>query len=310
MNILLTGASSFTGYWFARALAAAGHRVVAPLRGVTEHYRDIRAERVQRLASQVMVIENCPFGSATFFELARCEHWDVLAHHAAETANYRSAEFDVIGAVSENTNRLPAILHEMCSGGLRGVVLTGSVFEQDEGAGNAPMAAFSGYGLSKGLTAQVFRYWCGKFAVPLGKFVVPNPFGPFEEPRFCHYMIRAWLDHRIPKVQTPRYVRDNIHVDLLARLYADFVGTVVQSNGMRKLNPSLYPESQGAFARRLAAELGPRLGVATPIEFAEQNEFREPAVRINTDLPDVVALGWSESAAWDAIADYYRTVGA
>jgi len=49
------------------------------------------------------------------------------------------------------------------------------------------LAAFSPYGLSKGLTAQAFRYWCGALDVPLGKFVLPNPFGPFEEPRFCHY---------------------------------------------------------------------------------------------------------------------------
>ena len=33
MKVLITGASSFTGYWFASALAEAGHHVVAPLRG-------------------------------------------------------------------------------------------------------------------------------------------------------------------------------------------------------------------------------------------------------------------------------------
>ena len=32
MKILFTGASSFTGFWFARALAAAGHEVVATFR--------------------------------------------------------------------------------------------------------------------------------------------------------------------------------------------------------------------------------------------------------------------------------------
>jgi UDP-glucose 4-epimerase len=32
MRILLTGASSFTGYWFVRELAAAGHHVVAAFR--------------------------------------------------------------------------------------------------------------------------------------------------------------------------------------------------------------------------------------------------------------------------------------
>jgi len=57
---------------------------------------------------------------------------------------------------------------------------------------------------------------------------------------------------------------------------------------------------------RLARELGPRLGVATPIDFAEQTDFVEPAVRINTDFANVAALSWDEAAAWDAIAGYYR----
>jgi UDP-glucose 4-epimerase len=89
----------------------------------------------------------------------------------------------------------------------------------------------------------------------------------------------------------------------LARLYAEFVQQVVAKGAALQLNPSLYPESQGAFALRLAQELAPRLKVETPIEFAEQTEFPEPAVRINTDIANTA--GWRESDAWDAIARYY-----
>ena len=216
-----------------------------------------------------------------------------MAHHAAETANYRNLDFDLLGAVAENTNSLATLLRSLTARGLRAVVLTGSLFEQDEGAGSAPMAAFSPYGVSKGLTAQVFRYWCGAFGVPLGKFVVPNPFGPFEEARFCQYVIRSWLSGEMPIVRTPRYVRDNIHVDLLARLYAEFVDKVAENGVALQLNPSLYPESQGAFALRLARELAPRLKVETPIVFVEQTEFPEPAVRINTDIANT--QGWGRA---------------
>ena len=306
MDILLTGASSFTGYWFVNALSEGGHRVTAPLRGRITTYDSIRRERTLRLAGIATVVENCPFGSEAFLSLAGGQSWDVLAHHAAETADYRSLDFDLLGAVAENTRSLAKLLPRLTARGLRAVVLTGSLFEQDEGAGNAPMAAFSPYGLSKGLTAQVFRYWCGAFGVPLGKFVVPNPFGPFEEARFCQYVIRSWLTGQTPIVRTPRYVRDNIHVDLLARLYADFVGKVVANGAALQVNPSLYPESQGAFALRLARELGPRLQVETPIKFEEQTEFPEPAVRINTDVANTE--GWGESHAWDAIAGYYRNL--
>jgi UDP-glucose 4-epimerase len=306
MKILFTGASSFTGYWFAQALTAAGHHVVAPLRGRMAEYMGVRADRARRLAAVATLVEACPFGCEDFQALIDTTAFDLLAHHAAATTDYRSADFDIAGALAQNTRALPAVLQKFRDAGGKAVVLTGSVFEQDEGAGNAPMAAFSPYGLSKGLTAQVFRFWCERLGLPLGKFVIPNPFGPYEEPRFCHYMIRSWLSGETPQVRTPRYVRDNIHVDLLARIYAEFAARAAGRPGVTKIGPSLYPESQGAFALRLARELGPRLGIATPIEFAEQTTFPEPAVRINTDLPDVVAFGWDKAAAWDDIAAYYR----
>ena len=306
MKILLTGASSFTGFWFARSLASAGHAVATPLRGRADAYDGLRGERIKRLSEMVQLIEDCPFGSKRFLALLRDESWDLLAHHGAATANYRSAEFDVVGALAENTRALSSLLQVFRDSGGKCVLLTGSVFEQDEGVGNAPMSAFSPYGLSKGLTAQMFRYWCGKLDLRLGKFVIANPFGPFEEPRFCHYVIRAWLSGETPAVRTPRYVRDNIHVDLLAALYARFAQSVFDGGASLRLGPSGYPESQGTFALRLARELGPRLSVATPVAFAVQTEFPEPAVRINTDITDTAALGWDEGAAWDAIADYYR----
>jgi hypothetical protein len=54
----------------------------------------------------------------------------------------------------------------------------------------------------------------------------------------------------------------------------------------------------------------PRLGLPCPVELKKQIDFPEPRVRINTDLPDVNALGWDESAAWDAMACYYQRLPA
>ncbi len=302
MKILLTGASSFTGLWFARALHMAGHQVTAPLRGAREDYCDgPRAARVIELDLVAECAFGMSFGDDRFLDLCRSGSWDLLCHHAAQVGDYRSAAFDVAGALAANTRNFAAVLGAMR--GLRGVVLTGSVFEADEGAGTSPLRAFSPYGMSKSLTAQLVRFWCEAANLAIGKFVVSNPFGPFEEPRFCAYLMRQWNAGQVAEVRTPAYVRDNIHVDLLAAAYAAFVDRAAAGPGFARANPSGYVETQGAFAERFAHEIGQRTGLDCRVSHAPQTDFSEPLVRINTEQPQVP--GWSETAAWDGIARYY-----
>ena len=102
----------------------------------------------------------------------------------------------------------------------------------------------------------MFRYYCGRAGIGLGKFVIPNPFGPYEEPRFTAYLIKNWLAGATPDCSSPAYVRDNIHVSLLAKAYARFAKEVPAA-GFTRINPSGYAESQGAFTLRLAQEMRP-----------------------------------------------------
>ena len=136
--------------------------------------------------------------------------------------------------------------------------------------------------------------------------MIPNPFGPLEDPRFTSYLARSWFEGKTPAVSTPAYVRDNIHVSLLSKAYRHFVENLGTGPGLEKINPSGYVESQGAFAQRLAAAMSPRLGIPCPLELREQEEFGEPRVRINTDVLDADDLGWNESNAWDELGEYYR----
>ncbi len=304
MKILLTGGSSFTGYWFAKQLASAGHDVVVLFRRQPPEYPDeLRRKRVKALTEVCRPVFGVSFGDNEFIQLLKDNNWDLLCHHAAEAANYKSADFDVAAAVENNTYRLPLVLDLLKDAGCTKVVLTGSVFENDEGAGSSPLVAFSPYGLSKGLTWQLFRYHAQSRQFTLGKFVIPNPFGPYEEPRFTHYLLKNWFAGTKASVNTPSYVRDNIHVSLLAKAYVHFIATL--PNGISRINPSGYIESQGAFAHRLASEMTERLGLKCEFALEAQTEFSEPRIRINTDVADAVALNWSETSAWDDLANYY-----
>jgi nucleoside-diphosphate-sugar epimerase len=305
LRILFTGASSFTGMWFVEALARRGHSITAVSRGDDGSYSGLRAQRLARIAGVCSVRWNAPFGAASFLDIvAKDGPFDVLCHHGAETQGYRSRDFDYVGAVASNTRALPQVLAALRNANCTRIILTGSIFESGEGAGTTPLRPFNAYGLSKNMTSQVFEFHAGQENFALGKFVIPNPFGPFEEPRFTDYLIRSWRDGKTAVVSTPRYVRDNIHVALLSECYCDFVQSLPPT-GRRKMNPSGYAESQAAFAARFAREIATRLKLDTPLEMTRQRIFDEPAVRINTDAGLEARPDWDEREAWAELADYY-----
>lgn len=312
MKILLTGASSFTGYWFARSLVAAGHSVCATLTrdSVQAYGDDVRARRVIDLQSMVRYAPGCRFGDDRFLALIGEVKPDVLCHHAADVTDYKSPDFDVNRAVANNTHRLPIVLRHLQDAGANRVVLTGSVFEGGEGAGSEGLPHFSAYGLSKALAAESFRFYCKAHGISLGKFVIPNPFGPMEEPRFTAYLMKNWFAGKTPSVNTPAYVRDNIHISLMALSYVKFIEQMPTAAGYAHFGPSGYVESQGAFAQRFAREMSGRLNLACHLDLKHQTEFTEPRIRLNTDPVDGDALGWNESAAWDEVAAYYRELHA
>lgn len=261
LRILITGASSFTGSWFARGLAEAGHDVTATFR--RREYDGLRGERVQRVCEAAAPLWEVALGDVA-------GEFDVLCAHGAEAANYRSADFDADAAVAENTRGLGRMSAQR-------VVVTASVFEN---------GVDTPYAESKRRTTEAFR------AAGAAVFVIPNPFGPWEEPRFTTYLARTWLEGGVASVNTPDYVRDNIHVRALADAYVRFV----ESDAVQAA-PSQYRETQGAFAQRFARELEPHLGVPCRLELREQADFSEPLELVNTDPVDGPEP-WAELAEW------------
>jgi len=303
VKILLTGATSFTGLWFARELAGAGHQVVATVR--SESYEGVRAERFKALKKVTSMEPNVSFGSKSFLEILESGKFELMCHHAAEMKDYRSLDFDHMAATASNTNNLSRVLDAFQRGGGQGVVLTGSVFEANEGLGDP--GAFNPYGLSKTMTYEIFRYFCEQRKLKLGKFVIANPFGPYEEERFTHYLVKTWASAQTPHVKVPEYLRDNAHVSLLSRCYRKFVESLPsQGRILTKLNPSGHVCKQGEFAQKYAKEFSKRAGRDLQVILDRQSDFSEPMRRYNSDSAVEYVGGWEESKAWDECFEYYR----
>jgi UDP-glucose 4-epimerase len=305
MRILLTGASSFTGYWFAKTIAEKGHQLTLTFTKDRTAYTGLRGQRVELLQklSGVTCLWNYSFGTEEFLDLLD-QKFDTVCHHGAYVEDYKSPSFDVGRAVAENANHCPEFMARAKRAGLKKIILTGSVFEANEGNGSDPLVAFSPYGLSKTFTWETFRYWAWKYDIPLTKFVIPNPFGPYEEPRFCNYLVQNWAKSIIPSVKTPDYVRDNIHVELLACCYV--LAIEKEEKGITTVNPSGYATTQKEFTQKFALEIGKRLGIGHEVKFDVQDNFDEPLARINTSPAVDMCSTWNEEKAWDQLADYYK----
>lgn len=146
--------------------------------------------------------------------------------------------------------------------------------------------------------------------IQMGKFVIPNPFGPYEEPRFTGYLIKSWYAAKTAEVSTPLYFRDNIHVGLLAEVYVYFLNRMLNSKeNFLRINPSGYPELMSAFTKRFSDEMKRRLDLSCEFKLKEQTVFTEPVKRINTELASEIISDWNEQKAWDNLAEYYKTSG-
>jgi nucleoside-diphosphate-sugar epimerase len=303
----LTGASSFTGYWFVTRLAERGHDVITTFTrsDAAVYGDDVRGQRVRSVVKRSRPLFACRFGDEQFLDVLKCENVDLLCHHGSDVTNYKSPDFDIHNAVSGNTHRATDVAKTLAANGRAALIWTGSVFETGEGAGSDGLPSFSPYGLSKALSAKVLEYYCGAAGVQFGKFVIPHPFGAWEDARFTMYLLRTWSLGDVASVRTPAYVRDNIQASLVAAAYAEFAERLPRGPGVSRTNPSGYVETQGAFTERLAKEMRQRTGWECRLELANQTEFTEPRVRINTQPVDGAALGWDESAAWDEMAQWY-----
>lgn len=307
MKILMTGASSFSGAWFARKLAASGHEVFATFTGDKYSYKGLRQKRFQTFNSNVEPIWSTKFGDESFLKFVKENNFDCFLHHGAYVKDYKSDTFDVRSAINENCFNVTRVAEHIAKAGCQFCVFTGTFSEPFEAIGDQFNKPFNLYSLSKHLSFEIFRYAFEKVDINVGKFVMPNPFGPYEDARFTSYLANEWSQGRCAKVLTPEYVRDNIHISLLSMAYLDYVSSLGEQFRPRA-NPSGYVGDQKSFTLKFQYELQSRLNWKCEIDFVQQKTFPEPKIKVNFEDAAGRFETWSEQTAWDELADYYLSV--
>ena len=121
----------------------------------------------------------------------------------------------------------------------------------------------------------------------------------YQEPKFDRYVGGGWARFDTSKV------RDNIHVSLLAKAYADFAQRTSAHSGFLRMNPSGYVGSMGEFTNNFSQALKPHLQIPCEFKLLVQKGFSQPLARFNTDKLDADKLGWSQARAWEQLAAYY-----
>jgi nucleoside-diphosphate-sugar epimerase len=304
MRALLTGASSFTGCWFAEALCRAGFEVIATTRRPLATYDGLERRRLAKTAAGCELVEGLSFGDDGFQQLIRSRGpFDLLCHHGAEVGDLRRQDYDVDAALAANTRNADSVLRLLAEGGGRGLVVTGSVFEAGEGGGDT--APINAYGLAKTLTWHCLRFHAERQGLAVGRFVIPHPFGPLEKPGFTSALATAWLAGAPGIVRRPDLVRDLVPVELLALAYAQLCGRIVADRRPVRWAPSGIVGSLGDIAARLGREMAPRLDRPCAAEAAPPPYPRdEPVVRVNREPLDLAFPGWPWERWWGSYATY------
>jgi UDP-glucose 4-epimerase len=300
-KILLTGVSSFTGYWFAKTLSECGYQVHCPLPSCEDSYDGIKKNRLESLSNLVRLVYSCSFGSHQFFDLLE-NKYDILCHHASFVKNYQSKNFELTEAISQNTSSAERVLEKLASTGCGGIIWSSSVFEdfihENEIATN-PRPNWYRYALSKKLSGFILENLSLDFGLNFSKFVITNPFGPLEDRKFNRLILEAAKSKVDFEVRTPNYIRDMIHVRHLALAYKCIVDRIIENQICYEMRPYEYTGNLYYLADYFMQQI--KLKINTPSTVIHNNTIHseEPLVLINDQHISKIIEAYDPVACWE-----------
>jgi UDP-glucose 4-epimerase len=306
MNIVITGISSFTGLYFVKELHRRKHNIFGVHQSSFPSYSSPHKERVTAAISYCQESVQASFGEQSFCSFIQQIPIDVYCHHGAYTTNYNAVDFPIQYAVEKNTKNLSTVANILREKKCHSIAVSSSIF-----AGHGPISSsdvpFSGYGESKWQTDQLFLDACKKHQLRWARYVIPNPFGPQDNPKFLYEMGNKWSLGEPLVLKTPDFIRDNIHVRLLAEHYASWIENLQSQPSQIQSFPSGYVEKIGDFAERVAIEMRKRTGWACDIQRSKKPMDNQPTTLHNTEVIKHRPFT-QEQTDWDLLAEWFQEI--
>lgn len=304
LRVAITGASSFTAFWAARAFSAQGARVTALCkRGSLEAYDGLKRKRLELLSSQVDLhfgVKGEDGSMAFWIETHRPDVW-IHHHHSME--NYKTPSYDMVRADRVGVDPLKEIFASLKKSGAKGVIFSGSYMEPGEGGTKNPANA-SPFAVSSQRTWEAVQERCREFEFPLGKVVIPNPIGPLEnEDRIVPLLMKN------AKAKTPFHVAnaesivDCLPVKTLASVYLESCSDVLRRES-RVRRPSGWVTSVKGLIETVNRELLMKrlnMGLCETLLVTPQ----EPKIAFTNIATE--RQRFDMSAFWDEYAKFIRS---
>lgn len=296
-EIIIDGSSSFTGAWFINYLCASNKISKVNYLLTKKNYFGVQRLRLGLISRNKKAIcyKSVKFGSKYYLNLLAKKNNFVLCIHGTYTKNYNNEnEFSISNAIKSNLNNIDEVFQILKDKKVK-IILSDSIFQ-----GNGLSNCIGKYGISKKITNDLIHELSQKNKIPVSRIIIPNPWGEFEEKRFLSYLIRSWEKNETPHIRFPYYIRDNIYIKNLGKIYSK----LVLSNSSKIIYPTEFSVSNLQFAKFLKKNYENFTNKTVQLDWNKRMQFDQPKVRVNGTSTKEPTVDFNEYFKYYNINEY------
>ena len=277
MKILFVGVSSFTGYHFVKKLSEnKKYKITCTLTKNFNSYNSIKFERLKLIKNNknINLINKTKFGDKKFIQLLIKNKFDIICLHHALTKNYNSnLKFNLKKSLIENTRNIETVFKIIDRKTI--VIVSNTVFQKIK---SKNYESVNNYGISKSISYDKIKYFCKKYKLKYKSIFITNPWGTLEEKKLNFYLIKKWIENKNPIISHPNYIRDNIYIDKLSKLYKKIV--LSKSNKIEYF-PSGICSTNKVFIEAFKKKFEQFFNKKVKVTYSNKASYDQPICRIN-----------------------------